>query len=42
MLLKGDVTIHTPYNESLDFFILLISPCVPGEKRGNRPLFHEI
>ena len=41
MLLKGDVTIHTPCNESLDFFISLIGPCVPGEKCGSRPFFRE-
>ena len=31
MLLRGDVTIHNPCNENLDFFIILIGPCVPGE-----------
>jgi len=42
MLLKGDVTIHTRFNKSLDFFISLIGPCVPGEKPGSSPLFREI
>jgi hypothetical protein len=42
MLLKVDVTMHTPCNKSLDFFISLIGPCVPGEKSGSSPLFGEI